>query len=504
MIIHKLLTDYHTRMLYGESIMEMQSDSNLSEFKGTHWYDDDYRAIGKVFKKYSHNGGSMHTVIKMDGSSTSLHYNCKLIYTIDTSTLNPETKLYDDEFLSILANINTLTASKLSFYWNEEANKKSIRGICLVDNGMQYTTSDGKHVKAKIGRVIVKLLRRFKLDEDTYDIEKTVNLIKSNIKDFSLFKEISGEKLRKFYDEESYDYDYNVGSLSHSCMRHKKQQPYMNIYVDNKDICSMLIYQPTKSGKIIGRALLWKLPTGEIFMDRVYGSDSTISMFISYAVKKGYLFKKTQSFRDKDLIIVDNKIVTMKMTISLTNPISSYEQLPYFDTFTYDAGDNNLTNVFDERCVIGKFDNIHGAYKKIRTCYISKEKSFDDLVSYIDIEGTTRLAKLNHVVMSDVDEVYISKKEAIRLISGGYVYEGNEKISFIKSMNGYELIDNIFTCAYDNIRYSCYAVDDYENSICMYKSTKEGKVHINNYRFINKKGNNEKPNPSILRTPLDF
>ena len=120
----------------------------------------------------------------------------------------------------------------------------------------------------------------------------------------------------------------------------------MDIYKDNHAICSMIIYSPKKNGKITGRALLWKIPTGETFMDRVYADDSTQEMFVEYAKSKGFIYRNRQTFQDKDIIVVDNKVVTKLMEITLVKPITSYKYLPYFDTFTFDAGDNCLSNTF--------------------------------------------------------------------------------------------------------------------------------------------------------------
>ena len=195
--------------------------------------------------------------------------------------------------------------------------------------------------KIKIGRYVKRLLmdRRNKeiLDEyisefkyglgdtqflhlDRY-VEIFVNnfkalYIRANNKDFyNRIETVQGEDIRYWYDGDNYL--SSNGSLGNSCMRWEECQSYLDIYVDNPDVCKMLILREGK--KLSIRALLWTLPDGSKYLDRVYSiTESDGIIFMNYAKDMGW----------------QHYTATSKPDIWIETP-TVYEKYPFMDTFKY-------------------------------------------------------------------------------------------------------------------------------------------------------------------------
>jgi len=170
-------------------------------------------------------------------------------------------------------------------------------------------------------------------------VEIFVNKFKAIYKETNnkdLFKNInlfSGEDIRKYYLQTNYISKH--GSLGNSCMRYDKCQNYLDIYVDNSNICQLLIYKEPNDEKISMRALLWTLDNGEKYMDRIYStyeSDSIILM--NYAREKGWLYY------DDDF---DSSLEPMSINVEYI-----YEEYPYMDTFKYLNMDTNTCSTIPE------------------------------------------------------------------------------------------------------------------------------------------------------------
>ena len=62
-------------------------------------------------------------------------------------------------------------------------------------------------------------------------------------------------------------------------MKYYRCKDYFNIYIENPDVCQLLIFTDPND-KLLGRALLWKLEDGSNYMDRIYTNrDSYIELF---------------------------------------------------------------------------------------------------------------------------------------------------------------------------------------------------------------------------------
>jgi len=193
----------------------------------------------------------------------------------------------------------------------------------------------------------IKISNDFELTD--VDIENFTNefisFVKMNRSDeTSLISEVRGEDIRFWYDKNNYcgGGDQPVGKLGNSCMSHEESQSYLDIYTDNSDKISMLILT-NKNDKLVGRALLWKLDDGNIFMDRVYtASDSDDNIFINYAISKGYIYRAFSPVGGYVSYFKDSKPLS-DFIASVTIKWTDYEYYPYVDTLKYLIG-KVLTN----------------------------------------------------------------------------------------------------------------------------------------------------------------
>lgn len=218
------------------------------------------------------------------------------------------------------------------------------------------TIKIGKYVNKilknkKNTELIERKLRNFirktgheELHMDRY-VELFVNKFKALVKELSdpnLYNRIeivSGEDIRKWYLEDNYL--ENKGTLGNSCMRHSSCQSYLDIYVDNPEICKLLIMKSEEDNNfIITRALLWKISDGNTYLDRIYSINEPDSIILmNYAEENNWLYY------DNDYM----GSIPMDIKVSKT-----YEEYPYMDTFkfldikggivynTYEVGTYNL------------------------------------------------------------------------------------------------------------------------------------------------------------------
>ena len=175
--------------------------------------------------------------------------------------------------------------------------------------------------KMKVGRFVKKMT-----DLSDGEVEIFVNIFKGFLKaknDTSRFEIVEGEDIRKYYLETNYCYD--TGQLSASCMKHEKCQKMLDIYVQNPDICKLLILKGFNTENIMGRALLWTLDDGRKYMDRVYTNlDSDMFFFEEYAKTLGCF----TSYR-----IINDNHPYIKLSVRPEN--RDFDYYPYMDTFRH-------------------------------------------------------------------------------------------------------------------------------------------------------------------------
>ena len=239
------------------------------------------------------------------------------------------------------------------------------------------------------------------------DLENFVNAYKSTYdkvnKGSEKFELVKGEDIRYWYLEDRYE--EVKGQLGNSCMRYKRCQPYLDIYVENPESCSLLILKGETPDKIVGRALIWTIHdgpgvAGRKFMDRIYTiNDSDRLLFDAYAKEHDILKSQSHTYKIK---VKEGK----------------YDQYPYMDTFTcYDYEKGILTSGLDgNRDVILELQNTDGTasdsegrvWSEYHGEYIDEDDAryCEDVEGPVHYESTVWLEYLDIYVTDNADTVY--------------------------------------------------------------------------------------------------
>jgi len=184
------------------------------------------------------------------------------------------------------------------------------------------------------------------------DYEDFVNLYKSEFIVLSNeFKLVNGDKIPYYYDVYNYAYG-DKGQLGSSCMRYAKCQKYFGIYMENPEVCQLLVYV-NQDNKVLGRALVWKLKKkvdgcpSEYFMDRIYCSnDSDIIKFKNYAKERGWVMKNknTSDIVESLFFNYNDTVILSHINIQLEN--FRLENYPFVDTVSFlHLGNGKLHNI---------------------------------------------------------------------------------------------------------------------------------------------------------------
>ena len=271
-----------------------------------------------------------------------------------------------------------------------------------------------------IGRFVNRVFQKAKITPNPSDVEKFVNSYKTRIKMInnvdSLFELVSGEDIKKWYLESSYQ--SKMGQLSKSCMRYGSCQSYFDIYTKNPEVCQLLILKGSEKDKIVGRALVWKLKNGKTYMDRQYcNDDSDMSLYKEFAKKNGWLYYG------------DSNLQTLQVKLK---PIS-INQFPYMDTFLcynhndYLLSDNeNLwpdTGWWKLRSTSGGFDGDDVVYSAFNGEYISADGAVycedvddwrtTDQAVYLDSRDTWYSEGSDEVCWNSYREEYLHTDDAV-------------------------------------------------------------------------------------------
>lgn len=188
----------------------------------------------------------------------------------------------------------------------------------------------------KVGKIVNNLF------PDTFkqtEVEQFVNEFKAAIaKSFSNFKLVSGEDIRYYYLADNYE-NQNRGSINSSCMKGNSAQKFFDIYCNNPEKCKLLILMSDiNKDKIKGRALVWfdmRKPTGRVYMDRIYCiNDADQKMYIDYARKNNWLYKRVQGMGDSSYIDPEtDKTIYSSVAVQLKPVV--YKYYPSIDTLSY-------------------------------------------------------------------------------------------------------------------------------------------------------------------------
>ena len=251
-------------------------------------------------------------------------------------------------------------------------------------------------------------------------IEEFVNLYKAAIDgdDLSNFELVSGEDVRKWYNE--INYLERRGQLGNSCMRYHNCQDFLDIYVKNPEVCQLLILKSDdENDKITGRALIWKLTDGNYYMDRIYTiNDSDKLLFQDYT-----RVNKIQSSYD------GNNILQFEVKLG----DYTYEKYPYMDTFVvYNPTTKILKDDEDLwpgqgyiklQNTQGGFSSEDAVYSELSDEYISRENAVycDNVSDWLSRDSATYL-EYKGVWAAPTDDVVWSEYHSENFFMDDCVY----------------------------------------------------------------------------------
>jgi hypothetical protein len=168
------------------------------------------------------------------------------------------------------------------------------------------------------------------------DIEKFTNEFISAVKMSradadSKIEIVKGNDIAYWYNSENYQ--STMGKLGSSCMSTlEAAENYLDLYTVNTKNISLLILK-NKNNKLVGRALLWNLDDGKIFMDRIYtANDSDDNIFVNYAIEKEYIYRNTPAGGFK---YFQKGIEIDPGTLKVTLDDYDFDNYPYVDTIKY-------------------------------------------------------------------------------------------------------------------------------------------------------------------------
>lgn len=217
-----------------------------------------------------------------------------------------ENETETSEDLKYFLNIGyTLLDGSLSLKGFNRVQMSDTRGMVKFIN-----TQSGRNIEIKIGRAAKRV--SFLELSDNYIESLTNSYIAHQEGNLLEVKEVSGSDILKYYSTDSYD--ALEGNLGGSCMNNKLD--YLKLYVDNPETISLLVIE--KSKRVIGRALIWRLPCGGRFLDKQYTTKNWVDSIIN---------KKRSEFVGLE------ELIKSKVVININ--IKNIDKFPYLDTLTY-------------------------------------------------------------------------------------------------------------------------------------------------------------------------
>jgi hypothetical protein len=268
-----------------------------------------------------------------------------------------ETNRYNSLILELLY-LNHVDVSRYGLYINRVCDYIDFKDM----ESVSYTPiKDGqlqeKHrTSSRFGRLISKLINKTAITSfniTSRQFEDCVNLYKnyfdSNLENLKI---LSGSDILSAYLENNYLIPQNgrIGSLWKSCMRYDYKNQFMDFYVKNSDIVSLLVLY-SNCGKVKGRALLWNckdINGRDIkIMDRIYVVyEHNLNLFKDWAKLNGYVYKLEQS--NKCEMMFDGSSGPHQLDITIPIPVVDFKYYPYMDTFKFFSIDSKFISNSDQ------------------------------------------------------------------------------------------------------------------------------------------------------------
>lgn len=344
------------------------------------------------------------------------------------------------------------------------ANYITMRGeLCsYLPNGREHTLNEnGKWARngrqdMKVGKMAKNLLTELAIineDIDAVELEKFGNLVKSYISVIGdedgegkkiVFDVINGRKIYDAYLVDNYSKILGTDTnLYNSCMRHEECQSYLDIYVDNIDVVSLLVANDC-NGKILGRAILWTMNDGKKAMDTIYAHESLTNSFIQWANDNNYFYKSRQSchHNDFDRHLTDGCICSPCVILKHYD----YSEYPYMDTLSILEG-NKLQCEADgnEYRILKSTD---GSYEDCDTSVFDVYNNCDineDDARYVDYTRPNGQSINGYVSVDDLSDIahggWVLSCDCVDVDGEDYLKD-DENIYYLETRSEWYVIDD--------------------------------------------------------------
>jgi hypothetical protein len=344
------------------------------------------------------------------------------------------------------------------------ANYITMRGeLCsYLPNGREHTLNEnGKWARngrqdmkvAKMAKNLLTELAIINEDIDAVELEKFSNLVKSYISVLGdedgegkkiVFDVINGRKIYDAYLVDNYSKILGTDTnLFNSCMRHEECQSYLDIYVDNVEVVSMLVANDC-NGKVLGRAILWTMHDGKKAMDTIYAHESLTASFIQWAHDNNYFYKSRQSCHhsDFDKHLTDGHIYLPCVILKKYE----YNEYPYMDTLSI-LEDNQLRteyNTNEYRILKSTDGGYEDCNRNVYDVYNQCDIDEDD-ARYVDYTRPNGQSINGYVSVDDLVDIshggWVLSRDCVEVDGEDYL-RSDEDICHVDSRNEWHLIDN--------------------------------------------------------------
>jgi hypothetical protein len=349
--------------------------------------------------------------------------------------LNNINKPFADKLLQFLTSDNIpdrVTFDSLDF---TEDDDKTLTAYYIDNNGKI------KSRKFKVGKLLNYLGIGTK-DFKGYEIEELISYLKKGtLEDFRV---VEGNDILWAYHCDNYDEGETMGS----CMRYEAAQKYLEIYTQNPNEVKCLVLINPANKKVRGRALLWYMDNGNVYMDRIYTTNKQYNSLFNLYMEENSISYSASS------------------TVTLENG-GEYDYYPYMDTFEYyNVEEGVLSSDRDSDSI--KLQDQHGGYEEGGVYvdfgrYAGQYLDEDD-VYFIEYKYNGKWFS-GYVHQDDAtyidDGVYLDE-HVIKLYSGGYVFKGScdecVEITDGEGEGEIDLLENVYELENDYYGYDRYAL----------------------------------------------
>ena len=344
------------------------------------------------------------------------------------------------------------------------ANYITMRGeLCsYLPNGREHVINEhGKWTRngrqdMKVGKMAKNLLTELAIIRDgieATDFEKFSNLVKSYISVIGdedgegkkiTFDVVNGDKIYDAYFVDNYSKILGTDTnLFNSCMRYDSCRDYLDIYVDNVEVVSLLVANDS-NGKVLGRAILWTMHDGKKAMDTIYAHDSLTNSFIQWANDNGYFYKSRQSchHNDFDKHLTDGHIYMPCVILKHYD----YSEYPYMDTLSI-LEDNQLRSkhITNEYRILKSTDGgFEDCNRNVFDVYNNCEVDEDD-ARYVDYTRPNGQSINGYVSVDDLSDIahggWVLSCDCVDVDGEDYLRD-DENICYLETRSEWYVIDD--------------------------------------------------------------